>query len=147
MLETGAWNQIWHSDDSPNPKAEDGIWKQECYGAALELCSRQTLLSFDMGAWRDQEWTVRVILTISEKKRVLAKVPLTESPRGHGWIVDRHMEVKTLLLVSLMVTRTEFLELRWSLLHGVKNWVSCAHVQCFCGRQNVQTTKFSPGYF
>ena len=53
MLETGTWNQIWDSDDSPNPKAEDGTWKQECYRAALELFNRQTLLSFDMGAWRE----------------------------------------------------------------------------------------------
>lgn len=58
MLETGAWNQIWDSDDSLKPKAEDRIWKQECYGAALELRNRQALLSLDMGAWRDQEWTV-----------------------------------------------------------------------------------------
>lgn len=71
---------------------------------------------------------MNLMITENEKR---SKVPLTESPCGHGWIVDRHMEVKTLLLVSLMVTRTEFLELRWSLLHGVKNWISCAHVQCF----------------
>lgn len=37
----------------PKPKAEDRIWKQECYGAALELRKGQILLSFDMGAWRD----------------------------------------------------------------------------------------------
>lgn len=37
----------------PKLKAEDGIWKQECYGAAIELNNRQILLSFDMGAWRD----------------------------------------------------------------------------------------------
>lgn len=37
----------------PKPKAEDGIWKQECYGAAPELHNRQILLSFDMRAWRD----------------------------------------------------------------------------------------------